>query len=52
MKKTYSNPTLRVVKMKTATVICASETQSIYATGTATEWGSRRGVFDDDDDEE
>ena len=50
MKKTYSNPTLRVVKMKTATVICASELG--LKSGAATEWGSRRGSFDDYDDEE
>ena len=52
MKKTYINPTINVVRIQTMQMLAASNEQTLRS-GSATEWGARRGGFlwDDEEDE-
>ncbi|MBQ8064179.1 MAG: hypothetical protein IJ200_00800 [Prevotella sp.] len=48
MKKTYRKPSMEEVKIKAATLLAGSiEAKSEKQ---ATEWGARRGWFDDDEE--
>ena len=55
MKKTYINPTMTVVKVKTHSPLQASDPQVKISSGSvdASEVGSRRGfsIWDDDEEE-
>lgn len=51
MKKEYINPTIEVVKIQTMQMLASSNEQQLQ-TGTATEWASRRGNFNFDEEDE
>ena len=55
MKKTYSNPETKVVLIAARKFLCESTTltsKGNYGSGSGITLGSRRGSFDDYDDEE
>lgn len=51
MKKTYINPEIMIVRLKTMRMIAASDKSMSVSNRSASEWGSRgrSGSWDDDD---